>query len=621
MPRTAFRYPMAIVAAAVLKCLRRRIRHRFMPYERQPSPTMSEEFPKLSENALKVLNKRYLLKSGTGEVIETPEDMFRRVARNVASVDHFHRDRDAETEVKEFHRMMRALEFLPNSPTIMNAGTRMQQLAACFVIPVGDSIEQIFDAVKFAAIIHQTGGGTGFSFSRLRPAGDLVASTGGMASGPISFMKVFDTATDAVKQGGRRRGANMGILRVDHPDIKEFVRAKSDLKTLSNFNISVGATDDFMERSAQGSQMELVNPRNSLASGTVHTGSLMDEICSLAWSTGDPGMIFLDEINRNNPTPGLGEIEATNPCGEVPLLPFEACNLGSVNLERMLVESGGQYEMDWDKLRDTVDGGIRFLDNVIDASRYPLKQIDLIVKGNRKVGLGVMGFADALVKLGMTYGSKASEEWAESVIRTIRERAEESTKAIAEQRGDFPNIEASDFRSPRRNATVLSIAPTGTISMIAGCSSGIEPFFALFYDKHVLDGEVLHETNQFFSDQVRKSGLDPERLRGQMADRWSLQGMDSVPPELGQLFVTAHDVQPALQVRMQSIFQMHVDNAVSKTINLPESSTVEDVRSIYMLAYQLHCKGITVYREGTKPGQVYTSSGKGVECASCGQLV
>jgi ribonucleoside-diphosphate reductase alpha chain len=582
---------------------------------------MPEEFPKLSENALKVLNKRYLLKSETGVVVESPEDMFHRIARNVASVDHFHRDRDAETETKEFHRMMRALEFLPNSPTIMNAGTRMQQLAACFVIPVGDSIEQIFDAVKFAAVIHQTGGGTGFSFSRLRPAGDIVASTGGTASGPISFMKVFDVATDAVKQGGRRRGANMGVLRVDHPDIQEFVRVKSDLKTLSNFNISVGVTDDFMERSNQGSQMELINPRNSLPSGTVHAGSLMDEICSLAWSTGDPGMIFLDEINRNNPTPRLGDIEATNPCGEVPLLPFEACNLGSVNLERMLVERRGQYEMDYDKLRETVDAGIRFLDNVIDASNYPLKQIDLIVKGNRKVGLGVMGFADALVKLGLTYGSKGSEEWAESVIRTIREQAEESTRTIGEQRGDFPNIEASDFASPRRNATVLSIAPTGTISMIANCSSGIEPFFALHYDKHVLDGEVLHETNHFFFDQVRKSGLDADQVLGQMADKWSIQDMDSVPVELRQVFVTAHDVEAARQVRMQSIFQKHVDNAVSKTINLPESSSVEDVRSIYMLAYQLRCKGITVYREGTKPGQVYTSSGRGVECASCGQLV
>ncbi len=547
--------------------------------------------------------------------------MFQRIARNVASVDHFQRDRDADTEAREFHRMMRSLEFLPNSPTIMNAGTRMQQLAACFVIPVGDSIEQIFDAVKFAAIIHQTGGGTGFSFSRLRPAGDRVASTGGTASGPISFMKVFDVATDAVKQGGRRRGANMGILRVDHPDIMEFVRVKSDLKTLSNFNISVGVTDDFMERATQGSQMELVNPRTSLASGTVHAGSLMDEICSLAWSTGDPGIIFLDEINRNNPTPRMGEIEATNPCGEVPLLPFEACNLGSVNLDQMLVERRGEYEMDLDKLRDTVDGGIRFLDNVIDASRYPLKQIDLIVKGNRKVGLGVMGFADALVKLGLQYGSKGAEEWAESIIRTIREQAEESTKSIGEQRGDFPNIEASDFASPRRNATVLSIAPTGTISMIANCSSGIEPFFALAYDKHVLDGESLHETNQFFFDRIRKSGLDADSILAQMADRWSIQDLDAIPAELRQVFVTAHDIKPSRQVRMQSIFQKYVDNAVSKTINLPESSSVEDIRSIYLLAYQLHCKGITVYREGTKPGQVYTSSGRGVECASCGQLV
>ncbi len=373
---------------------------------------MSEKFPKLSENALTVLEKRYLLKGRSGEVIETPEDMFHRIARNVASVDYFHHDRDAEKEQTEFHRIMRSLEFLPNSPTIMNAGTPMQQLAACFVIPVGDSIEQIFDAVKFAAVIHQSGGGTGFSFSRLRPAGDIVSSTGGTASGPISFMKVFDVATDAVKQGGRRRGANMGVLRVDHPDIREFVRVKADLKTLSNFNISVGVTDEFMDRAAEGRRFELVNPRNSGAAGTVHAGSLLDDICSLAWSTGDPGLIFLDEVNRTNPTPRLGEIEATNPCGEVPLLPFEACNLGSVNLERMLAEGKGGYELDREKLKDTVDAGVRFLDNVIDVSKYPLKQIDSIVKGNRKVGLGVMGFADLLAKLGLRYGSRESEEMA-----------------------------------------------------------------------------------------------------------------------------------------------------------------------------------------------------------------
>jgi ribonucleoside-diphosphate reductase alpha chain len=582
---------------------------------------MSERFPKLSENALTVLEKRYLIKGRSGEVVETPGDMFRRIARNVASVDYFHHDRDAEKEETEFLRMMRSLEFLPNSPTIMNAGTPMQQLAACFVIPVGDSIEQIFDAVKFAAIIHQTGGGTGFSFSRLRPSRDLVASTGGTASGPISFMKVFDVATDAVKQGGRRRGANMGVLRVDHPDIKEFIRVKADLKTLSNFNISVGVTDDFMHRTSDGRQLELVNPRNASVVGTVHAGSLLDDICSQAWQTGDPGMIFLDEISRTNPTPRMGEIEATNPCGEVPLLPFEACNLGSVNLDRMLVERRGEHELDIDKLKDTVDAGIRFLDNVIDASRYPLKQIDLVVKGNRKVGLGVMGFADILVKLGHRYGSKSSEELAENVIRTIRDQAEKTTRRIGEERGDFPNIEASDFTSPRRNATVLSIAPTGTISMIANCSSGIEPFFSLHYDKHVLDGEVLHEKNQYFFDRAIKKGLDSDNLLRLMKDKDSIQGIDRVPEELRNVFVTAHDIEPERQVRMQSIFQRHVDNAVSKTINLPESSSIEDVRAIYHLAHELHCKGITVYREGTKPGQVYTTGGRGVECATCGQLV
>lgn len=582
---------------------------------------MSEKFPKLSENALTVLRKRYLLKNRAGEVIETPEDMFRRIARNVASVDNNHRDRDAEKEAAEFYRIMRSLEFLPNSPTIMNAGTPLQQLAACFVIPVEDSIEHIFDAVKFAAVIHQTGGGTGFSFSRLRPAGDFVASTGGNASGPISFMKVFDVATDAVKQGGRRRGANMGMLRVDHPDIEEFIRAKADLKTLSNFNISVGVTDDFMHRASDGRRQELINPRNAKVMGEVHAGSLLGDICSRAWMTGDPGIIFVDEINRANPTPRLGEIEATNPCGEVPLLPFEACNLGSVNLDRMLVRIRGGYQLDIEKLKDTVDAGIRFLDNVIDASRYPLNQIDVVVKGNRKVGLGVMGFADALAKLGIRYGSGSSEELAELIIRTVREQAERTTRMIAEERGDFPNIEASDFDSPRRNATVLSIAPTGTISMIANCSSGIEPFFALVYDKHVLDGETLHEMNHYFIDSVGQRGLDVDELLRQMSKRFSIQELGSVPEDLRHVFVTAHDIEPQKQVRMQSIFQRYVDNAVSKTINLPESSTVEDVRAIYLLAHELRCKGITVYREGTKPGQVYTAGGRGVECASCGQLV
>jgi ribonucleoside-diphosphate reductase alpha chain len=433
-------------------------------------------------------------------------------------------------------------------------------------------------------------------------------------------MKVFDVATDAVKQGGRRRGANMGVLRVDHPDIQEFIRAKADLKTLSNFNISVGATDDFMHRAAEGRQLTLVNPRTSRPYRTVHAGSLLDEICSLAWNTGDPGLIFLDEVNRKNPTPGLGEIESTNPCGEVPLLPYEACNLGSINLDRMLVQRRGQFELDYERVKDTVDAGIRFLDNVIDAGNYPLNPIDLIVKGNRKIGLGVMGFADVLVKLGLRYGSDASEVLAERLIRTIREQADETSRAIGEQRGDFPNIDSSVFRSPRRNATVLSIAPTGTISMIAGCSSGIEPFFALYYDKHVLDGDTLPEMNQFFFDTVERKGFSKERMVKLMADQRTIQDVSAIPHEVRDIFVTAHDIEPVQQVRMQSIFQDHVDNAVSKTVNLPMSSTVDDVRTIFLLAHELHCKGITVYREGTKPGQVYTS-GRGVGCAGCGQLV
>jgi ribonucleoside-diphosphate reductase alpha chain len=591
-----------------------------LAFESQIELLMSQEFPRLTEGAMKVLSKRYLLKDGPGTAIETPDDMFWRIANNVASADNQYNDRDAGKEAKEFHRMMRSLEFLPNSPTIMNAGTTMQQLAACFVIPVGDSIDQIFDAVKFAAVIHQTGGGTGFSFSRVRPAGDHVASTGGTASGPISFMKVFDVATDAVKQGGRRRGANMGVLRVDHPDIREFIRVKADLRTLSNFNISVAVTDDFMDRASENELFNLINPHSSEIAGTVNADSLLYEISSMAWQTGDPGMLFLDEINRTNPTPRLGKIETTNPCGEVPLLPFEACNLGSINLDRMLVQKGGEYQIDYDKIKDTVDAGIRFLDNVIDVSKYPLKQIDLMVKGNRKVGLGVMGFADMLVKLGLRYGSKVSEDLADTIMKTIREQAEKSTRAIGEQRGDFLNIEASDFNSPRRNATVLSIAPTGTISMIADCSSGIEPYFALYYDKHVLDGEILHDENRFFFEQLGMRGLDRNHVRELLAKRLSIQDIGMVPDDLKDVFVTAHEIDPKAQVRMQSTFQGHVDNAVSKTINLPESSTVEDVRNIYKLAHKLRCKGITVYREGTKPGQVYTAAGA-VGCVSCGQIV
>jgi ribonucleoside-diphosphate reductase alpha chain len=580
------------------------------------------EYPALTENSLRVLEARYLIKDETGKVAETPDEMFWRVAKNVATVNRQYNDgRTVREESEEFFHMMRSLEFLPNSPALMNAGTSLQQLAACFVIPVDDSIESIYDAVKFAAIIHQSGGGTGFSFSRLRPAGDIVRSTGGVASGPVSFMKVFDAATDAIKQGGRRRGASMGVLRVDHPDVEEFIHCKEDLKTLSNFNISVGATDEFMRRARAHEEYELVNPRTKQVTERMNAAQVLSDICNAAWTTGDPGMVFLDAINRVNPTPGLGPIESTNPCGEVPLLPFEACNLGSINLDRLMVEADGEFSLDWERLADLTGAGIRFLDNVIDAGRYPLPQISEIVRGNRKIGLGVMGFSDALVKLRLRYGSPESVDFAERLITFVRRHAEEATKRIGEARGDFPNIVKSDFSSPRRNATVLSIAPTGTISMIASCSSGIEPLYALSYVKHVLDGSHLREIHPYFLRVARERGFYDDQLVEILSRTRTIADFSSIPEDVRRVFVTAYDVEPSHQVRMQAVFQAHVDNAVSKTINLPAHATPEDVRAIYLLAHETECKGITVYREGSKPGQVLTAGALAGTCPDCGSAL
>jgi ribonucleoside-diphosphate reductase alpha chain len=576
-------------------------------------------FAELSENAMVVLERRYLLRDATGRPIERPDELFRRVARCVAAANSLYDDdRNVEQEEEEFFLAMGRLEFLPNSPTLMNAGTDMQQLAACFVLPVEDSIEGIYDAVKWAAIIHQTGGGTGFSFSRLRPAGDLVRSTMGIASGPVSFMRVFDAATEAIKQGGKRRGASMGILRVDHPDINVFIHAKDDLRSLTNFNLSVGATDEFIERASKGEDYDLVNPRNMTKVERRSAAQVLEDACRGAWLTGDPGVVFLDQINRANPTPGMGEIESTNPCGEVPLLPFEACNLGSVNLDRMLMERGGAFEVDWARLGAVVDMGVRFLDNVIDVSRYPLPQIEKMARGNRKIGLGVMGFADALVRMGVRYGSFESLRIARGLISYIRRRADETSRRIGEERGDFPNIELSVHKSPRRNATVLSIAPTGTISMIASCSSGIEPLYALSYVKHVMDGAHLREIHPYFLELARKRGFDDERLQDILAASRSIKDLSSVPQDMRDVFVTAFDVTPEEHVRMQAVFQENVDNAVSKTINLPPDSTWEDIRSVYLLAHHLGCKGITVFREGSRPAQVLTAGTTYGSCPDCG---
>lgn len=579
-------------------------------------------FPELSHNAVRILEKRYLRKNEMGKIVETPDDMFKRVASNVASINSQYNDRrTVEGESAEFCKIMRNLEFLPNSPALMNAGTEIQQLAACFVIPVGDSIESIYDAVKYAAIIHQSGGGTGFSFSNLRPEGDLVKSTGGIASGPVSFMKVFDAATEAIKQGGRRRGASMGVLRADHPDIEKFIHSKEDLSSLSNFNISVSVTDEFMMKAQQGLEYDLINPRSGETVGRMNASEVLDDICEMAHKTGDPGLIFIDEVNRNNPTPLLGRIETTNPCGEVPLLPYEACNLGSINLDRITEKANGGYRLDWERLRELVDVGIRFLDNVIDASHYPLPQTEEIVKMNRKIGLGIMGYADALIKLGIPYGSDEALAFAERIIAIMKEEADRTSRQIGKDRGDFPNIGQSVLVSPRRNATVLSIAPTGTISMIAGCSSGIEPLYAISYVKHVLDGEHLLEMNAEFIRVAKERKFYNEELMRTLSTRQSIQKLENLPEDVRNVFLTAQDVDPERQVSVQALFQRYVDNAVSKTVNLPGTSSPKDVRAIYVKAFMLKCKGITVYREDSKNHQVLTTIEDQATCPECGNYL
>jgi len=559
---------------------------------------------KLSVSATQVLERRYLLRDEAGRVRETPREMLVRVARAAAAPEANYPDGDVERAEDEFLEMMVRLEFLPNSPTLMNAGTELGQLAACFVLPVGDSLPEIFNAVRDMALIHQSGGGTGFSFSRLRPKGDIVRSTGGIASGPVSFMQVFDAATSTIKQGGRRRGANMGILRVDHPDIVEFVTTKLDGRSLRNFNISVAVTDAFMEAALEGKDYDLVNPRTGQAVGRRNAAEMLDLIATSAWRCGDPGLVFLDEINRHNPTPAVGQIEATNPCGEQPLLPYEACNLGSVNAAAMV--NGG--EVDWERLALVVRRAVRFLDNVIDASRYPLDEIARQTRANRKIGLGVMGFADALVKLGIPYDSDQAVEFAERLMAFITARAHEASAELAERRGSFPNFERSVWPErgfeALRNATCTTIAPTGTISIIAGCSSGVEPLFALSFVRNVLDGATLVEENELFRRIARERGFWSDALAVQVARRGSCRGLEGVPEDVQRLFPTAHDISPDWHVRIQAAFQRHTDNAVSKTCNLPEDATPANVREIFLLAYRLKCKGITIYRYGSRPEQV-----------------
>jgi len=567
---------------------------------------------KLSVNAIKVLERRYLLKDDEGKVTETPSGLFRRVAHAIASAEKlFDPNADTSTLEEQFYGLMAGLEFVPNTPTLMNAGAPLGQLSACFVLPVEDSIVGIFDTLKNMAVIHQSGGGTGFSFSRLRPRGDMVRSTMGVASGPVSFMKVFDTATGVMKQGGKRRGANMGILNADHPDIIDFVEVKSDGATLSNFNISVGATDEFMKAVANGASWPLVNPRTGKEARSINARELFNLIVAYAWKTGDPGLIFLDEINRRNPTPHIGRFEATNPCGELPLLPYESCNLGSINLSRMVTDS----KIDWRKLERTVEVAVHFLDNVIEANSFLLPQIEQITRrGNRKIGLGVMGFADSLIKLGIPYNSEQALETAESICHFTYDKACRVSSALAQKRGVFPNYWSSIYDRPgsvkMRNATVLSIAPTGTISIIAGCSSGIEPLFALAYVRNVMEGTRLLETNPLFEQTARERRFYSPELLEQIARKGTLRDIAGVPEDVRRVYVTDWDIAPEWHVRIQAAFQKYTDNSVSKTVNLPAEATPDDIRRIYVMAHELKCKGITVYRYGSKKQQVLTLGGE-----------
>jgi ribonucleoside-diphosphate reductase alpha chain len=560
------------------------------------------EEPKLTVNALEVLRKRYLLRDEQGKIVETPAQAFRRVAKTIAKVDKKYGANPKESE-KVFYEMMVRTEFLPNSPTLFNAGTALGQLSACFVLPVEDSLESIFAAVTNMALIEKSGGGVGFDFSRLRPKGDMVKSTKGVASGPVSFMRVFDSATEVIKAGGKRRGAMMGVLRADHPDVIEFITVKQKPEVLSNFNVSVAVTDDFMKKVEEDGEYWLINPRNKEKVRRLKAEDVWSLMAKSAWESGDPGVIFLDEINRYNPTPKIGRIETTNPCGEEPLLPYESCNLGSVNLSRM-VENG---KVNWEKLRETVRNAVVFLDNVIDANRFPLKQIEKMTRANRKIGLGVMGFADMLIKLAIPYDSEEALELAEKVMKFVTEEARRKSVELGEERGSFPNFDRSvwkDKYSAMRNATITTIAPTGSISIIAGCSSGIEPLFAVSFMRKVLEGTRLFEINPLFEMTAKERGFYSADLLEETARTGSVQGIRGVPEDVERVFVTALDIKPEWHVKMQAAFQKHTDNAVSKTVNLSNDARVEDVEKVFWLAYRLKCKGITVYRYGSKPEQV-----------------
>jgi ribonucleoside-diphosphate reductase alpha chain len=571
----------------------------------------NETTPNLSKNALTVLEKRYLRRDATGKTLESPADMFRRVADTIAAADAvFDKKADVTALSNTFYNMMTSFEFLPNSPTLMNAGRKLGQLSACFVLPVGDSMDEIFDAVKYTALIHKSGGGTGFSFSRLRPANDVVSSTTGISSGPLSFMRVFDIATETIKQGGTRRGANMGILRVDHPDIMNFIMCKADQKQLNNFNISVGLTEKFMQAVENDDEYELFNPRDKKPQGTLNARKVFQRIVKQAWENGEPGIIFLDRLNRDNPTPHIGEIESTNPCGEQPLLPYESCNLGSINLGKFVTEG----TVDWKKLKETIRNSVHFLDNVIEANSYPLQQIHDMTHSNRKIGLGVMGWADMLILLGIGYNSPEAVKLGKKVMKFINDEGHQASRELGKIRGSFPNFKGSIFdkkgAEPMRNATVSTIAPTGTISIIANASSGVEPLFAISYLRTVMDKNVMVEVNPYFEQLAKERGFYSEELMKRIAEHGTLHGMTEVPADIREIFVTAHDITPEDHIQMQSAFQQYTDNAVSKTVNFPNSATIEEVEKVYMLAYQTGCKGVTIYRDGSRDEQVLSTGKK-----------
>ncbi|MFW5730064.1 MAG: vitamin B12-dependent ribonucleotide reductase [Desulfonatronovibrionaceae bacterium] len=565
--------------------------------------------PVISQNSATVLTKRYLQKGPDGEPLEDFRAMFWRVASSIANEEKKYENSSyrAENLALMFYDLMTGYKFLPNSPTLMNAGTELGQLAACFVLPVGDSMEEIFDAIKYAALIHKSGGGTGFSFSRLRPKDSRVGSTGGIASGPISFLKIFNTATEQVKQGGTRRGANMGILRVDHPDILDFIRAKERDGDLNNFNLSVGLTEEFMMAVENDEDYKLYAPHSDRDRGSLRAREVFSLLVHKAWESGDPGIIFLDRVNRDNPTPAQGEIESTNPCGEQPLLPYEACNLGSINLDRFYSPQSADG-IDWEGLKETVHLSVRFLDNVIDSSRYPLEQITEMVHKNRKIGLGVMGWADLLFQLKTPYDSHHALHLAEKVMEFIHKESRSASKTLAQERGPFPAYDESVFASqkfgPYRNATTTTIAPTGTLSIIAGCSSGVEPLFALSFVRQVMDGERLMEVNGHLKTALKDSQSYSKKLMEDIALKGSIKEMDFLDQEIRDVFVTAMDISPEYHLKMQAAFQKYTDNAVSKTVNLPHEATKDDIWKIYWMAYELGCKGVTVYRDGCKSTQV-----------------